>query len=392
MYRKNRAVICCILINLIHFCLGSRTSLAQKNLEPPSVASRVTERSYPSVFQAWNPADNLPTESAEDAESRHDLMFHDAGFFWLHWNNQAIGLADGFTKESIRNARQRRERLLNKNPKMVLLCEIRYRDAHKSYLPDDHPWWLRNETGHRVVGWEEGGYYLLDYHNPDFRAQVVKQAVAATRTGVVNGIMLDWWTEDDSRIDLVREMRQAIGEDALILVNANDRKTPRSASYINGIFMECYRSRTPEEWQTITSTLVWAEENLRKPRINCLETWFDGSRKDLRKMRATTTLALTHSDGYVLFSDPNELPTSDHLHDWYPFWEKSLGKPLSNSTRKVAKATLREFQHGVAIFNPHGSNPVTIELDVDHRSLTTHKVAKRHSIASGDGDILIRSR
>jgi hypothetical protein len=36
-------------------------------------------------------------------------------------------------------------------------------------------------------------------------------------------------------------------------------------------------------------------------RINCLESWFHQSRDDLNLMRATTTLALTRSDGYALF-------------------------------------------------------------------------------------------
>ena len=50
-------------------------------------------------------------------------------------------------------------------------------------------------------------------------------------------------------------------------------------------------------------------------------------------MRATTTLALTHGDGYCLFSDPNPLPTPDHMHNWYPFWNKSLGRPLRSGPR-----------------------------------------------------------
>ena len=50
--------------------------------------------------------------------------------------------------------------------------------------------------------------------------------------------------------------------------------------------------------------------------------WRDGG----EHLRATTTLSLVRSDGYALFSDPNPLPTPDHLHDWYPFWDKSLGK------------------------------------------------------------------
>ena len=85
-------------------------------------------------------------------------------------------------------------------------------------------------------------------------------------------------------------------------------------------------SKTAQDWKRIADTLAWAEANLREPRVNCLETWFHKSRDDLNLMRATTTLALTHSDGYCLFSDPNPLPTPDHLHNWYPFWNREPGQ------------------------------------------------------------------
>jgi len=134
-------------------------------------------------------------------------------------------------------------------------------------------------------------------------------------SGVVDGVMLDWWEEDADRVALVTAIRKRIGEDALILVNANDRKIPQSAPFVNGLFMECYKSQTAGQWQQIAETLAWAEENLRTPRINCLETWWHDSRADEHLMRATTTLSLVLSDGYCLFADPNPLPTPDHLHD-----------------------------------------------------------------------------
>ena len=135
--------------------------------------------------------------------------------------------------------------------------------------------------------------------------------------------------DQTGRIALVTGANTGIGyETALafaraganIIANANDRKTPHTAPYINGYFMECYRSRTADDWRRISDTLVWAEQHLRPPRVNCLETWYHKSREDLHLMRATTALALTHSDGYCLFSDPNPLPTGDHRHNWYPFW------------------------------------------------------------------------
>jgi hypothetical protein len=41
---------------------------------------------------------------------------------------------------------------------LPIIAEIRYRDAHKTYLPEGHKWWLRDEKGQIVPGWEEGGY------------------------------------------------------------------------------------------------------------------------------------------------------------------------------------------------------------------------------------------
>jgi hypothetical protein len=92
------------------------------------------------------------------------------------------------------------------------------------------------------------------------------------KSGAVDGVMLDWWSDDASRLELIREVREAVGERAIIIANANDRQTPQTAPFINGYFMECYRSQTAQEWKTIADTLVWAEAHLREPRVNCLET------------------------------------------------------------------------------------------------------------------------
>ncbi|MGA2034623.1 MAG: dual specificity protein phosphatase, partial [Thermoguttaceae bacterium] len=273
------------------------------------VQQRIEARGFPSVFQAWNPATNMHDESPLHTLARHDLVWHDPQFFRLKWNNRHIGLADGFDKESIETGKAFRQKLLSLNPNLIFIAEIRYRDAHKSYLPEGHAWWLRDNQGRIFPGWDEGGFLCLDFHNPEFRRQVAKQAKAAVASGVVDGVMLDWWSDDASRLALVKEVREAIGESALIICNANDRTTPQTARFINGYFMECTQSKTPQDWKKIADTLTWAEKNLRSPRVNCLETWFHQSRDDLHLMRATTTLALTHSDGYCLFSDPNPLPT-----------------------------------------------------------------------------------
>ncbi|MDA1193509.1 MAG: putative glycoside hydrolase, partial [Candidatus Poribacteria bacterium] len=237
---------------------------------------------------------------------------------------------------------------------------------------------------------EEGGYYLLDFANPNYQDHVAAQAKVVVESGVLDGVMLDWWIDDDDRLSLIRKVREAVGDDALIICNANDRQTPRTAPYINGYFMECYRSESAADWERIRETLAWAEANLREPRVNCVETWFQHSRQDLHLMRATTTMTLTHSDGFALFSDPNPLPTPDHLHDWYPFWDAPLGKPVELGFRRDDGAYQREFSGGTAVYNPMGNERVAVEFDSPRRSAASGETGTRHEIGSPDGDLFLR--
>jgi hypothetical protein len=324
--------------------------------------------------------------------SRHDLVWHAPQFFGLRWNNNYQGLADGFTPESIERGLAFRRGLLERNPNMVLIAEIRYRDAHRSYLPESHRWWLRDKNGQIVSGWEEGGYLCLDFHNPAFRQHVAKQCRAAVESGVFDGVMLDWWADDASRLALIQEVRQAIGNRAVIIANANHRKTPQTAPYLNGYFMECYQSETAKDWSQIAETLLWAESNLRKPRVNCVETWYHKSRDDLHLMRATTTLALTLSNGYCLFSDPNPLPVPDHLHNWYPFWDKSLGRPNAKGYKNNDGTVSREFQNGSVFYNPMGNGAVWVQFRESRTSIATGRAAREHQLGSPDGDIYLKSR
>jgi len=354
-----------------------------------SILKRINGRTFPSVFQAWNRADNLRGEDELTTVARHDLLFHGVGFFGLRWDHRYAGLARKFRKETIPLALARRKKLLDKNPNMIVLAEIRYRDASARWFPPGHKWWRRGKDQKVMPGWSEGGHLQMDFSDATYRGHVAVRAAAAVTTGVVDGVMLDWWRDDDDRLALVKLVRAAIGPEALILVNPNDRTTPGTAEFINGYFMECCVSRTPEQWTKIARTLAWAEKNLRKPRINCLETWYHKSRDDLNLMRAATTLSLTHSDGYCLFSDPNPLPSGDHLHNWYAFWNKSLGKPTGPGRTGRDGSTRREFDKGTVIYNPMGNKTVTATFSKNRTSLSSLTTARNHKINSCDGDILL---
>ena len=221
---------------VIPFLLASAL-LAEEPTPNQSAAERIAARTFPSIFQAWNPADNLPDEDNWTTLARHDLVFHAPDFFGLKWAGEFPGLATAFTRDSQKSALRTRRMLQGKNPNLILLAELRYRDAHRSYLPENHAWWRRKD-GKPVVGWEEGGYLVLDFSNPDYRNHVALQAKAVMDSGLFDGLMLDWWEDDEHRLELIKAIRNKIGDQALILVNANDRKTPGTAAFVNGYFME----------------------------------------------------------------------------------------------------------------------------------------------------------
>ena len=106
-------------------------------------------------------------------------------------------------------------------------------------------------------------------------------------------------------------------------------------------------------------------------------------------MRATTTLALTHSDGYCLFSDPNPLPSPDHRHNWYPFWDSGLGKPVGEGATRENGTVIREFENGTVVYNPMGNKPVEVVFDEIRRSASTSALSARHKLACPDGDIYL---
>jgi hypothetical protein len=122
--------------------------------------------------------------------------------------------------------------------------------------------------------------------------------------------------------------------------------------------------------------------------ITAVEGW--GDRNDLRAMREVTSLSLTHSNGYVLFGDPNSLPTRDHLHDLYPFQNKTLGHPLSRlAESEPAGDFKREFENGTVIFNPPSNGRVSLHFPEERLSAATGIRSRDQQVDSGDGDLFL---
>jgi len=352
---------------------------------PPPAAPRLNARTFPSVFQAWNPVEGLD-EDPNVSLARHDLMWHEPTFFGLEWVG-GIGVGESFTAASIIKAHDYVAELFKLNPNLVLLAEIRHVDLPADALPLDHPWWLRDAQGNRVPGW--GPYFKIDEDNAEVQRHIVAQAKACIDSGVLDGIMLDVWYETPGRLALLKAIRAAIG-DFIIIANVNYNKAPSSAPYLNGIMMECGYPKTANEWESIRSTLVWANSSLRQPSIPCLETWYLNESAELNRMRATTAMALTHSRGFCLFSPFDGVNGGDHVHHWYPFWDKKLGMPVGPLRTRNDGAYERLFQNGTVIYNPPNNNTVKITFPEPRTSAGDGSRAVAHSLPPLDGGIYLR--
>ena len=406
---------------LLAFALALLTACSSIEKEKDlSLEERIDSREYPSVFQAWYGID-MPTQYPDTTlelrllnAAKHDLIWEEPLsqlgegvdlVLGLTWDHKHHGLATDFTKESLHQALKNRKRMLELNPNMVFLFEVRWRDAPKSFLPEDSEWWSRDDEGKIRVGWTGGWepFYLCDFNNVEYQDNIARQCKLAIESGVYDGVMFDW----SGNVDIIKKTRLAIGDSALIIVNIHDdiEDGIEYQPYINGSFMELNPIDTvsmPVEelilnsredvngraWDNIRDALVWFEANLQEPQINCCEVW--GNRKDLARMRAVTTLSLTHSDGYTLYADPNPLKTPDHYHDWYPFWDVKLGKPKGKGVTQENGTTLREFDGGIVVYNHYGNPKATVTFNEERKRVSNGQIGNSFSINGRDGDIFVK--
>ena len=452
----------CLMLFFILGTIASNTGDTQQKSQTQKYM-----RSYPSIFQAWNGIENSRNEDELHRLARHDLIFHAPySLLRIPWNiseqQPYSGLATGLNPDQLNIARQRQRQLLSLNPHLLLLVEIRYRDAKYlsranetqvknwwdvGFYPPDSLYWLTDKDGEPALGWGEDTngdgkidendtvlHYLIDFTNPEVQELIIKKVVGLAASGLFDGIMLDWWNEDnatspigiddwsdtiltqeaelEARLTLLQKIRAQVRNDFLILVNANTRQIPKSAPHVNGLFMECYKSEYGKGYSLdqilqMEETLLWAERHLREPRINCLEGWrvvtdYMGdlktrvrernSTENLRSMRMITTLSLTHSDGYVLFGDDNAIPVPDHLHNWYDFWDADLGQPIQETAvqyQGVVGLFVREFEKGWAVYNRSGSKQ-TVTFNDSTMGVNSGNHQSHHEIPDFDGEILLK--
>ena len=121
-------------------------------------------------------------------------------------------------------------------------------------------------------------------------------------------------------------------------------------------------------------------------------------------MRVFTTMNLTHSDGYVLYTTgtggfpipdarADEYPwESGHAHIWYSFWDADLGRPIGPKAqpyKDIPGLFIREFTNGWAVYNRSG-RPHVVTLPERVQSVRSGLQHTQHAVPDLDGDMFFR--
>ncbi|MDE0325769.1 MAG: sigma-70 family RNA polymerase sigma factor [Candidatus Poribacteria bacterium] len=403
----------------------------------PLVVSRMENRSFPSVFQAWddligsigdkqtsgNMEESWDTETLYTKRlTKHDL--HWSPFFGLWWDTSVVEPTYGLSTRlggELEAAKTIRQQRLSRNPNMLFFVEVRiHNHVQSSAFPPDSDFWLR-DSNNRIIQ-NRSDEYVMDFLNPDLQDLLIQRIVAIDKCGIFDGVMIAGFhsnatvfidrhfhdaTDEEiitATTRILREARTRVRDDFLILVNTNPTKPIAYAEYVNGTFMVARRDSkgnyTRERLQKVEETLLWAETQLRAPQINCLEGWGIGtsppdSPENMRWVRVFTTLSLTHSDGYVLYTDGRHVVDSDalhHSHYWYPFWDADLGQPISEKAKLYENQEglfIREFTNGWVVYNRSGK-PQKIQLPMQVTSVASGITATQHTISDLDGEIYLK--
>ncbi len=406
---------------------------------PPLVRERLVSRGFPSIFQAWEGVIGLDYLTREQRKSLHDLYF--SPNFTLEWiadpTTSTHGIATSLAGD-LAVARETRQRQLDLNPNMVFLRHIwlQYHSVRpdSQSFPPDSDFWLRDAQGQRVIN--SYNEYVIKFYEPEVQEALIKRIIDIARCGLYDGVFLDGIGEDGNQfvdrhlfpvtaneitravLNIFRTVRSQVRDDFLILVNTNRKKPMPFAEYVNGTFMETltdnHYSDNPGGYtytglQEIEDTLIWSEENLRSPQINCLEGWGiptepPDSPDNRRWMRVFTTMSLTLSDGFVLYNTGrggipipdarvDEFPwESGHAHIWYPFWDVDLGRPIGPKAQPyedIPGLFIREFTNGWAVYNRSGA-PHVITFPERVQSVRSGLQHTQHAVPDLDGDMFLR--
>ena len=385
------------------------------------IQDRIQNRSLPSTVQTWG----LETVNQLHLSRLDRISYHD-----IFWGGHPFGLRFHSTpqghqrKGDLALAIATREELLSRNPNMLFLAEVRQRDAKVSdSYPEDWPYWLKDDEGNPVRNHRDPDVYLINMTLIEVQDIIVEQAISVAGCGLFDGIFFDWWREEggnlrdfsvrpapflvppeaerEARLSILQRIRANVPDDFLILCNFGDHARPLLPLYVNGSFMETNpddleTGYTRDEIIEIETTLIWREENLREPQLNCLQgegipTEPYDSPINKQSMRLFTTMSLTLSDGYVHFINGI---SGQQVHFRYPFLDVNLGQPVGPKAQRyqedIEGLYIREFTNGWAVYNRSGQAQ-SITLPESVTGVSSGQNGITHILPDLDGEMYLKA-
>ena len=432
---------------------GSTPNTSKDSAKQLSIMDKVHTRSLPSITAPWAGwFVNKPHLSYTEMTAAHDMFWSPEFGLRFQRTDEGFSLVGDW-----REARRQQEALLNLNPNAILLLEVDMRGTDPEspflkelYSSDDFPW-VKDDSGKIVLGAPAEQYknLLIDFTHPIAQDIIVAKAVTVAKSGLWDGILFTYWNENrvvlngyrsyeaeqKARESILKRIRDAVEDDFLIIVTGELRV---GMPYINGIILysdpQDFSNDNERYTQLIEleSNLLWAEKNLREPSINYLEAKGIASELPLsptnqQAMRCFTTLSLTHSDAYFLYTmgaDWGELHPHDDFyrnyphkdvdrvywdqhtnshdtflhrhgdtHYWYDFWDADLGHPIGKKGRLYPNREglfIREFTNGWVVYNRSGKAQ-NIQLPVSATGVASRITGTSHTVPDLDGEIYLKS-
>ena len=384
-------------------------------IKPLPVRGRIANRDYPSIGMPWGGDKGwMEALNRPDLTRIEQIALHDLWLAGGHFPLKVKNTGDSITiVGEVSKARQLRDEFLMLNPNMIFIKEVRIREVGLHTLPSDSPFWVRGENGEIVVRYR--GYGLYDFTNPAVLDRILAEVRAIERCGLFDGIFFDHWNDGDTalagyrpleaeqraRAALMRFIRTELRPDFLVLVNGGSKLVgPMTGPLVNGTFIETgadfhdLPGSMASKFRRYAATLTWSESTMQTPLINLFEgavtlSAAPDSPINKRWMRVFTTISLTHSDGYTVFTNG-----SGHRHAWYDFWDADLGRPVGEKGQLYQETDglyVREFTNGWAVYNNSGEAQV-ITLPEEVRGVASGLAGTEHELPNLDGEMYLRAK
>ena len=351
---------------------------------------------YPRIAMLWA---SVRGGDSLESMARHDLVMAGVGSLGLTWDGNPRGLAGRFTVNSVAAAKKRIAEIRTLNPDVVIIGDLLFYEYPDSWLPEDHPWWLRKD-GERQQFWP--GTHRMDWYNEDYRRHVVRQT-AALKEASVDGVFYDnIRREPEPWVAFLKAVREAVGDEFLVFANAGYAvgEYDFAAPYLNGMMYESGWSHGRTHWDDCIQKMQHTQLLLRQPRISLIERFeetrdragWPGDAKrgqkppaDPAARRWSLCYALAIGDFYYLFSD-----NTSHRHDWYPEYDVKIGLPAAPGERISSHVWQRRYEKALVVVNlPGAAAPYEVKLDKPAKDSLTGDTGTSFTIPPGDGRILM---